>query len=275
MKKLTLYLFSLLSSANLFAQTPENIIAQARYKLTHYYDTTNTTLNTQENYDLLLGKNSSVFKSYDKFIQDSIMRAEFARTKAVAPPQGRKANREEIYFYKLEQKLFTTTSLLVGNYMVERSNPKIKWEILPENKVIAGYQAQKAVGDFNGRNYTAWFTLELPFNAGPWKLNNLPGLILEAIDSTNRIKFELISFKNISNSQETTIWDKKLSTITWDEYKKLAKAYQDDPKGFTEKRIGAVITSVNGKPIPTQNPLMPKKAFNFPLEALEFYTIQQ
>ena len=65
----------------------------------------------------------------------------------------------------------------------------IFWELLPETKNITSFKCQKARGNFRGRTYTVWFANEIPVSMGPWKLNGLPGLILEATDSLNQFQF--------------------------------------------------------------------------------------
>lgn len=65
----------------------------------------------------------------------------------------------------------------------------IKWIIKPEKKIIAGLECQKAHAFVRGRDYSAWFCPKIPINTGPWKLYGLPGLILEAYDSTGEITF--------------------------------------------------------------------------------------
>ena len=42
----------------------------------------------------------------------------------------------------------------------------------------------KAVTEFAGRKWTAWFTEELPFQDGPYKFRGLPGLIVKLEDAT-------------------------------------------------------------------------------------------
>ncbi|MFD2730415.1 GLPGLI family protein [Pedobacter alpinus] len=271
---MTLYLFSLMFCVKLIAQTPENITAKAKYTLTHNYDTANTSLIISENYILLLGKNTSLYKSLDRQIQDSIMYANFKKTKSMSPPSGKRFSDEQIFFNFKQKKIFSATNSIVGKYYVERSFENIVWNIQSETKIISNLNCQKAVGEFHGRNFTAWFCKDLPFKAGPWKLVGLPGLIIEAKDITNRIEFSLTSFESIANSSETTFFDTKFEEISWDSYVKMSKSIQDDPIGYIDKKFGLKTTLPNNSPLSHHNPLLPKKMINFPLEAVKFYTIQ-
>jgi hypothetical protein len=81
----------------------------------------------------------------------------------------------------------------------------ISWELLNETKNISSFNCQKARGNFRGRTYTVWFTNEIPVSLGPWKLNGLPGLILEATDSLNQFQFfaEKIDLQMAENTIET------------------------------------------------------------------------
>ena len=79
--------------------------------------------------------------------------------------------------------------------VVEPHLPKIDWEIKRESKKISNFLCFKAITQFRGRKYEAWFAPEIPIPAGPWKLHGLPGLILEAQDSTTNYKY---SFQTIN-----------------------------------------------------------------------------
>ena len=53
--------------------------------------------------------------------------------------------------------------------------PKQNWQISNETQTIVGYQCQKATCSFRGRNYTAWFAVDIPLSYGPssaWALSN-------------------------------------------------------------------------------------------------------
>lgn len=75
------------------------------------------------------------------------------------------------------------------NYSRENSIPV--WQLINEKKQIGKYICQKATTNFSGRDWIVWFTAELPYRFGPWKLHGLPGLIVEASDSENKYSFIL------------------------------------------------------------------------------------
>jgi len=101
-------------------------------------------------------------------------------------------------------------------HLIKQKLPEIHWEIMPEKKTIGDYTCTKARGLYMGRNYTVWFTNEIPVSYGPWKLQGLPGLILEAFDDANEINFKL---KNITTNDELLTVDlKNKELITLEKY---------------------------------------------------------
>lgn len=85
---------------------------------------------------------------------------------------------------------FDTQDIIIRNKKSSQFEPfiikdhwlVIKWNIFEEFKEILNYKVQKAEGIFRGRTYTVWFTEQLPYPYGPWKLFGLPGVILEYSD---------------------------------------------------------------------------------------------
>ncbi|WP_424493547.1 GLPGLI family protein [Salinimicrobium sp. GXAS 041] len=89
------------------------------------------------------------------------------------------------YYNDLKGKKFYSRDL--GFMYVKEETPKIRWEMSKETKLIGEHTAKKATTEFRGRKYTAWFTTDIPLPYGPWKLQGLPGLILEAYDTNKEI----------------------------------------------------------------------------------------
>ncbi len=58
----------------------------------------------------------------------------------------------------------------------------MSWVITSDRKNINGFECIKAITQYKGREYIAWYDSSLQIPNGPWKLGGLPGLIIEAYD---------------------------------------------------------------------------------------------
>lgn len=68
------------------------------------------------------------------------------------------------------------------NFKLE-SDDKINWKILDSTKIVnPNIILKKAVGKFGGREWIAWFNSEISIPEGPYKFNQLPGLVYEVYD---------------------------------------------------------------------------------------------
>lgn len=79
--------------------------------------------------------------------------------------------------------------IFAENYHVIDIYLQNKWVITKETKKISTYQCIKATTNYRGRDWEVWFTTDLVFSFGPWKLHGLPGLILEAKSVDGRFSF--------------------------------------------------------------------------------------
>jgi GLPGLI family protein len=87
---------------------------------------------------------------------------------------------------------------MTGNtFQVSEDLPKLSWVLSEEEKTIGGFVCKQAFTSFRGREYEAWYAIHLPLPMGPWKLNGLPGLILEAVDQEGVVVFQFYSFQII------------------------------------------------------------------------------
>lgn len=110
----------------------------------------------------------------------------------------------------------------------QKSN--IAWDISTEEREIGGYQCYKAIGEFAGRTYEAWFTEEIPYAVGPWKLSGLPGTILEANDLSNEVRFFYAGLDVVKNKM-TLIKTDRLTELAYDKYRKALENSKADKLG--------------------------------------------
>jgi len=139
------------------------------------------------------------------------------------------------------------------SYIVEEEILKIKWDITNEYKMINDLKVQKAIGSFRGRKYIAWFTNQIPVKYGPWKLNGLPGLILNVADESNEVMFFAKEIKIPFQSNSETKNDFKFSSdfdkISLPEYVKLKGEQIDEVKKLFSSKLprGAKMEMTNSK----------------------------
>lgn len=86
-------------------------------------------------------------------------------------------------------------SKITEPYIVYDNWIEIVWDIKTKTKKIGNFTANKAIGSFRGREYTVWFTYDIPLPIGPWKLKGLPGAILEAVDKEGTFQVKFVSVK--------------------------------------------------------------------------------
>ncbi|MCC7400489.1 MAG: GLPGLI family protein [Chitinophagaceae bacterium] len=99
--------------------------------------------------------------------------------------------------------------------------PKMDWNIIPDStKKIGNYDCIMATESFRGRNYTAWFTPDIPVSDGPWKFYGLPGLILDVYDSTGTVRFTVRNINIPASFQMNLNPGQKGKKVDWEIFKK-------------------------------------------------------
>ena len=88
---------------------------------------------------------------------------------------------------------YTVKNLRFFRYEEPMTTPK--WEMINGDTVIVGYHCKKAKTTFRGRTWIVWYTLDIPYRDGPWKLFDLPGLILKANDTKGDFIFNCIGIE--------------------------------------------------------------------------------
>lgn len=104
-------------------------------------------------------------------------------------------------------------------------NSKLKWVIDSEkDTVILGLKCNKAYTSFAGRNYSAWFTTEIPISEGPYIFSGLPGLILKISDLKHQHVFTIASIEKPKFKQPIIFQNAKTIEASPAEYVKALNA---------------------------------------------------
>lgn len=78
---------------------------------------------------------------------------------------------------------------------------EIDWVINEDStKTVLGYQCVMASTDYHGREWTVWFTPEIPLQDGPWKFCGLQGLVLEASEPSGQHRFSITGIESSSQT---------------------------------------------------------------------------
>lgn len=116
-----------------------------------------------------------------------------------------------------------------------------EWEISDSTKNVLGYECIRAVSDYHGRKWEAWFSPEIPISNGPWKLNGLPGLILEASTEGGEYSFITTGLEKtsqpIGHIYNTDAYEKtdRISFL------KTKSSFIKNPSGIINAQLGVKI----------------------------------
>jgi len=249
-------------------QSQENSIGSVSYQFLHQRDTLSTQY-YEEQMGLVFGKQSAVYFSLNKELRDSIMKASFEQQLN----QGSENMKFDLrtmpgvspgayYSFYQEKKAIILRPYMKIDYVYDQPLTKINWQIRDDVKDIGNFKCQKAIGDFGGRSYEAWFCPDIPVSAGPWKLYGLPGLILEAMDTSKQVKF---IFKQFSITdfykRDIVALPSQVEKTTKEEFEKMLQAIRDNPEKVLKGVLSEGVTFNAIKVTPA-----PRNLFNNPIE---------
>lgn len=306
MKKQFLLCAALLSCTVIArAQNPDTAQLLVHYKFSHIRDTTNREHPYTENMVLIVGKTAGAYKSYDKRLQDALFKKQVQEQMAnsadgrVNIQRRSSGSGTEYYQFPNGKKLARKEPLLFNSYLITDALPAIDWKISGDTATFGGLHCQKATAHFKGRDYTAWFSPDLPLHIGPWKLNGLPGVIVEAYDTKKEVdfKFDGVEKAVFSTKKEDQVagpapdnqgrmtvmigmddqaGDPNIIQVPTNaiktnekEFAKLQEAMRKDPNAFAQSMAAAQAAS-QGRPAPKIDiRIGPPPVINNPIELPE------
>lgn len=193
---------------------------------------------------LQIRKNSSVF--FSKAYHDMMAN--------LGNPDLKKVNINKIssnyIITKVDEELFHHVRI-ESDFIKYKESILPKWKILNEFKKIDSLNCQKAVTNFRGRNYTAYFTKDIPLPEGPYKFKNLPGLVLEVYSNDNDYHFIL---DGIIKANSDLFSPKSLLVKDRNKYLQEIRKFAENPSYKQQQRNLAngdfkYKTTINGKEV--------------------------
>lgn len=142
----------------------------------------------------------------------------------------------DCYYIDRHSGTLSFTGRLVGDdYLYEEPIPQLSWIITDSVRIVCGNLCREARCNFRGRKFTAYFAEDIPISSGPWKLQGLPGLILEAFDEEQRIHYTAVRIfpmeGNITRAKYPYI------RVTRKEYAKMISQMQKQYLVFANSHI--------------------------------------
>lgn len=178
-----------------FAKNQDTAQILVHYKFSYVQDTDNRAHPCTENMVLFVGKASSSFRSYDRQLQNGLYRRQMQEAINNSADGNIRLDHKITasgteYYQFINYRKLVRREVMMSSYIINDVLPVINWHISGEKANFAELHCQKATCHFKGRDYTAWFCPDLPVRVGPWKLNGLPGVIVEAYDAKKEVVFK-------------------------------------------------------------------------------------
>lgn len=193
----------------------------------------------KETMRLDIGRKSSRFYSYTAAVRDSVLKADMdngASTETISQHAKQyKSVWSEQTFKGYPEGHMTTLDEIAGDISrlrCEEKEEKPEWKLTADTLTLLGYRCTRATTQFKGRQWTAWFTPDIPVSEGPWKLCGLPGMILKAEDAEGHYRFAANGIEQCRNTAPIIFGGKDYESVSRKQYNKVHERFFADPMGF-------------------------------------------
>ena len=105
------------------------------------------------------------------------------------------------------------------------------WEFVDGDTIILEHPCQKAICQYHGRTWTAYYATDIPISDGPWKLCGLPGLILRAYDHSDSFIFNCVGISQ-NVGEPITMMNQKRRVLKPEQVHKLIEQIDSNPDDY-------------------------------------------
>lgn len=228
-------------SANSVSAAEHKEIAEGVMEFMYDYrflrDTTDVTSESTDRMILQVGYGVSKFSSYRTMQIDSLIRVSTADHVQANPERYIGGTSWSVYKNYPAGKFTTTDKIATDWFLVEELIPEQQWILTDETKEILGYKCKSAKCNFRGRDYTAYYTDEIPVADGPWKFGGLPGFIMEVCDAGNQYSFTCVGI-NSKAKRAITMPEVSYNKTSRVKFYQTKYRYDTNPLGYLETVSG-------------------------------------
>lgn len=194
----------------------------------------------------------SKFSSYKNLTVDSILMRSTPEQIAEAAIEDKLSNGEFMTIYKNYPagRITHTEKICTDWFSYDEEMPSLDWELTDSVTSVLGYECQGARCKFRGREWTVFFTEDIPLMEGPWKLHGLPGLIIKASDENGHYTFECIGIKSKAD-RPITIYKVPFNKTDRKGYYNARHRYEINPYAYYEASTGesVMVRDTSGNPV--------------------------
>lgn len=232
----TLLILLLFSSYLIQAQIQGEAEYLIRYEVDFVLDSTNREDVKHEVHRLYTGSTASNYISEGLFYRDSIMQAmrnqprgNWRNMRGTMENMPRSEFNASVFKNLNNAEVWVQHNLAQDRFLYQEKAVPVQWEFTDDSKMIEQYMALKATTSFGGREYEAWFTLEVPILDGPYVFNGLPGLILELYDTEKDYHFNLASIQPLKENYVIDSKSTNIKQVSKDEFIRSYKNFRENP----------------------------------------------
>lgn len=192
-------------------QIADELLLRVRYNYSYVIDTAKMKTYT-EPMILDIGRKLNHYYSYNAFLRDSLQMVEnkkgptrsghaygYADVTNSVIPKDQTATYVDIYTHHSVAKREVFFRLERTELIYDEKSEPLTWSVSGKTEQVLGYNCMLAEGDYGGRTWRVWFSTDIPYPYGMWKLGGLPGIILKAEDSQGLFKWEAIGLEKGNN----------------------------------------------------------------------------
>ena len=228
-------------SANSVSAAEHKEIAKGVMEFMYDYrflrDTTDITSESTDRMILQVGYGISKFSSYRTMQIDSLIRVSTADQVQANPERYIGGTSWSVYKNYPTGKFTTTDKIATDWFLVEELIPELQWTLTDDTKEILGYKCKSAKCSFRGREYSAYYTDEIPVADGPWKFGGLPGFIMEVCDADNHYSFTCVGI-NSKADRTITMPEVSYNKTSRVKFYQTKYRYDTNPLGYLETVSG-------------------------------------